>query len=322
MRKLMQIRDFSPFDYLDMLAIHASLNIIWPESPRDIQTWIDTDCNRDPKCKHQRFVAEEDGKVVGIASFGNRLDDYAPDKFYINIEVLEPWRRRGIGAALYTQLMAALEPLSPRILRTDILANQIQSYPFVEKRGFKEVWRETPVHLSLADFDLSPYTTLESSLTEASILIKTLSDLQDESDIERRIFELYREAARYVPCEFDELDIGPFEDWLNWCLHDPSTVPDAFFFAVHNGKLIAVHETGIYSNQPVLMGGLLGTLPEFRGRGIALALMLRAIRYGKEHGLDVFKTCTASVNTPMQSLFNKLGFARDPEWLQCQKDIV
>ncbi len=33
------------------------------------------------------------------------------------------------------------------------------------------------------------------------------------------------------------------------------------------------------------------------------------------------KTCTAIQNVPMQVLFNKLGYARDPEWLQCQKDI-
>jgi GNAT superfamily N-acetyltransferase len=217
--------------------------------------------------------------------------------------------------------MSILDPLKPEVLRTDILANQIQSYPFVEKRGFKEVWRETPVHLDLPGYELNPYQDCEAKLNTDGITIQTLTELKDLPNFEHRLFELYREAARYVPCEFDELDIDPFEDWLNWCLNHPTTVPDAFFVAVRNDRFIALHETGIYANQPVLMGGLLGTLPEFRGRGIALALMMRAIRYGRDHGLDTFKTCTAVTNAPMQMLFNKLGFTRDPEWLQCQKNI-
>jgi GNAT superfamily N-acetyltransferase len=318
----MQIRKFTPNDYPSIVGIHESLKIVWPESPRDIQVWIDADLNRDPKCKHERFVAEADGKVVGAASFGNRLDDYDPHKFYINIEVLGEYRNQGIGSALYDRLMAGLEPLSPKILRTDILENQIQSYPFVEKRGFKEVWRETPVHLDLASFDCTPFNEVERRLQCEGITIKALNEIPLSPDFEFRIYELYKEAARHVPCEMDELDIGPYEDWLRWCLHDPSTKPEAFFLAFHGEDLIAVHELGIFPSQPVLLGGLLGTFPEFRGKGIALALMIRAIRYGQKQKLSAFKTCTASINKPMQALFAKLGFVHDPEWLQCQKDII
>jgi CTP synthase (UTP-ammonia lyase) len=50
-------------------------------------------------------------------------------------------------------------------------------------------------------------------------------------------------------------------------------------------------------------------------------MQLRGIAYAREHGYPVLKTCTGINNTPMQALFNKLGYARDPEWQQCQKDI-
>jgi GNAT superfamily N-acetyltransferase len=66
---------------------------------------------------------------------------------------------------------------------------------------------------------------------------------------------------------------------------------------------------------------LLGVRPAYRKQGIALALQLRGIAYAREHGHPVLKTCTAIQNVPMQALFNRLGFARDPEWQQCQKDI-
>lgn len=58
-----------------------------------------------------------------------------------------------------------------------------------------------------------------------------------------------------------------------------------------------------------------------RNRGIGLAMQLRGIAYAREHGYRLLKTCTAIQNAPMQALFNKLGYARDPEWQQCQKDI-
>jgi hypothetical protein len=37
--------------------------------------------------------------------------------------------------------------------------------------------------------------------------------------------------------------------------------------------------------------------------------------------LMFLKTCTALQNVPMQTLFDKPGYARDPHWQQCQKDL-
>ena len=317
----MNIRDFATTDYPAIVEIHNSLNIVWPESSRKVEDWAYADKNRNPKCNHQRFVAKTEGKVVGVASFGNRLDDYHPQKFYINIEVLETFRNRGIGGALHDHMMNALKPFKPTVLRTDILENQIQSYPFVEKRGFKEVWRETPVHLDISAFDFAPFENLEENLHSKGITISSLSELKDIPELERKVYDLYYEASRYVPSEYESFEIGPYEDWLNMCINDPSTRLDAFFIASHDGNFIALHELGMHSSGNVLLGGLLGTLPEFRGQGIALALMLRAIRYAYEKELTTFKTCTASVNQPMQKLFAKLGFGYDPQWLQCQKDL-
>ncbi len=50
-------------------------------------------------------------------------------------------------------------------------------------------------------------------------------------------------------------------------------------------------------------------------------MQIRTIAYARNHGYTLLKTCTAAQNAPMQALFDKLGFARDPEWQQCQKDM-
>ena len=79
---------------------------------------------------------------------------------------------------------------------------------------------------------------------------------------------------------------------------------------------------GKYPDSDMLLGGLLGVRREYRNRGIGLAMQLRGIAYAREHGYRLLKTCTAVQNAPMQALFNKLGYARDPEWQQCQKDLL
>ena len=82
-----------------------------------------------------------------------------------------------------------------------------------------------------------------------------------------------------------------------------------------------MRELGKDPDNDVLQGGLLDVRRAYRQQGIGLAMQLRGIAYARAHGYPVLKTCTAIQNTPMQTLFNKLGYARDPEWLQCQKDI-
>jgi GNAT superfamily N-acetyltransferase len=317
----MNIRPVIDDDYPALVEIHRSLNIVWPPWSDDPRAWLEGDRRRDPKCKAQRWVADVAGEIVGAASFATHVDDYHPQKFYINIEVLEAYRGRGIGAALYEQIMHGLSPYDPQVLRTDILDNQIQSYPFVEKRGFREVWRETPVHLEVANFDLSPYQDLENELKADAIQIYTLRELVGDGARDRKLYDLYMSLSKDVPSEYSEFTPSPYEDWESWCLNDPSTDWDAFFVAVHGNEYIALHELGTLSSGPDLLGGLLGTLPDYRGKGIGLALMLRAIVFARQNGIAVFRTCTARCNTRMQILFDKLGFSRDPEWLQCQKDI-
>jgi mycothiol synthase len=93
----LEIRIFTPDDYPAVIAIHNSLNIAWPEKPRTLQAWAEADRNRSPKCKYQRWVAIENGDVVGFASYGQSISDYHPQRFYVNVEVYPKFQRRGSG---------------------------------------------------------------------------------------------------------------------------------------------------------------------------------------------------------------------------------
>ena len=176
----MKIRAFTPKDYPAMVSIHNSLNIVWPEQPRTPEAWAEVDRNRSPKFKHRRWVAIADGSVVGFSWYGQGPSAYPPHSFYVNVEVLPEYQCRGIGSALYDQVMEGLQGFNPPALRADAFTNLPQGFTFLQKRGFYEAFRETPVHLDVTAFDPRPYAGLETKLQAEGIIIKTLSELESD----------------------------------------------------------------------------------------------------------------------------------------------
>jgi mycothiol synthase len=318
----MRIREFTQDDYPAMVNIHNSLNIIWPERPRTPEAWAVVDQNRSPRDKRARWVAIEGERVVGFASYSQGPLEYPPQSFYVNVEVHPEYQNCGIGAALYDQVMEGLEAFKPPALRADAFTNLPQGFRFLQKRGFYEAFRETPVHLDVITFDPTPYAGLEDKLKAEGIVIRTLPELESDPDRNRKLYNLYWEANEDVPHEGETSERPEFGEWLGWGLNDPSILHDAYFLAVRGDEYIGLRELGRYQDSDTLLGGLLGVRREYRQRGIGLTMQLRGIAFAKGHGYRLLKTCTAVQNAPMQALFNKLGYARDPEWQQCQKDLV
>jgi GNAT superfamily N-acetyltransferase len=317
----MEIRNFTPDDYRNLIDVHASLDIAWPEKPRSAESWAEADRNRNPKCKTRRWIAFEDGRAVGFGSYGQSSTDYHPQRFYVNVEVRPEYQRRGIGAVLYNEVLEALKPFDPRVLRADAFTNLPQGFAFLQQRGFYEAFRETPVQVDVASFDPDPYAGLEAKLARQGIVIKTLREMESDPDRDRKIYNLYWETFADVPQEDSDVEKPVYDEWVKWGLNDPTILPDAYFIAVRGNDYIGLRELGKDPGSNILQGGLLGVRREYRNHGVGLAMQLRGIAYARKIGCPVLKTCTAVQNIPMQALFNKLGYSRCPEWLQCQKDI-
>jgi GNAT superfamily N-acetyltransferase len=275
----MEIREFKKTDYPAIVKIHNSLNIAWPERPRTPYGWQQADQNRNPKCKFQRWVAEENHNVVGFGNYGQSSYGYHLQRFYINIEVRPDYQRQGIGGALYDQIMVGLLPFFPNVLRADAFTNLPQGFRFLQKRGFYEAFRETPVRIDIASFDPSPYSELEGKLAAKGIKIKTLREMENDLHRDRNLYNLYWELSEDVPHEDAEIQRPEFDEWVQWGLNDPVILPDAYFIAVCKGEYVGLRELGKDPDSNVLMGGLLGVRRKFRKQGIGLALQLRGIAY-------------------------------------------
>ena len=217
-------------------------------------------------------------------------------------------------------MMEGLQAFDPRVLRADAFTNLPQGFSFLQKRGFYEALRETPVHLDVNAFDPSPYVGLEAKLNAQGIVLKTLHDLESDPGRDRKVHDLYWHVDQDVPREEAQIEPVDFDEWLTW-LNDPSTLHDAYVIAVRDDAYVGLRELGKYPEGDALLGGLMGVRRDYRNLGIGLAMQLHGIAYAREHGYRLIKDCTSIQNAPMQTLFNRLGYARAPEWRQCQKDI-
>jgi GNAT superfamily N-acetyltransferase len=325
---MIKILPFTPEHYPAIVDIHASQGIIWPEYPRTPETWAESDRYINPGSISQRWVAcldgsiATDGRVVGFGEYRQNKHSHHPHWIFINIEVHPAHQRQGVGSALYEQLLSDVISLNPHALRANAFANLPQGFHFLEKRDFYEAFRETPVHLDINAFDPAPYRELESKLQEKGIRIKTLQELASDPLRDRKVYDLYWEIFDSLPREDTNFTRPPFEAWCMQELHDPTLLQDAYYIAMLGNEYIGLRELYKEPGNNALLGGLLGVRPSYRHQHIGLAMQLRGIQYGRENGIPLLKTCTGIKNTAMQALFNKLGYVRDPEWQQCQKNML
>jgi GNAT superfamily N-acetyltransferase len=188
----------------------------------------------------------------------------------------------------------------------------------MEQRGFVEVFRERPLHLEVMAFDPSPYKGLATKLHTQGIEIKTLRELEGDADRDQKVYDLFWQANQDVPKE-REITRMAFGEWVGWTLNDPLVPHEGYIVAVHGDAYIGLSEFGTYREGDALQAGLVGVQRAYRRRGIALAMQIRAIAYAKAIGYPLIKTSTSVTNRPMLSLYTRLGFVPQPDWIQLEK---
>ncbi len=111
-----------------------------------------------------------------------------------------------------------------------------------------------------------------------------------------------------------------YEQWRKR-LENPGLLPDANFIALDGDRYVGFSNLWKSQGDDHLHTGLTGILRAYRRRGIALALKLRAVAYAKARGAPVIRTGNETGNRAMLSINEKLGFARQPAWIDFVKVV-
>jgi mycothiol synthase len=317
------IRPFTEKDYESALAVELA---VWPDYPETVEEWRFRDERRDPKCQLGRFVAEAVSKenvplVVGYAYYDQMIDMYHPRKFHLNVSVLPEWQGAGSGTQLYDQLIAALQPFDPILLRAMTREDKTRAVRFLASRSFTEEMRDWESRLDMASFDPTSFADAEASIAAQGITIKTLTEVQAlYPDWAQKLFDLDWTVTLDMPSP-DTLTKPTFEHWEKNTLQSLNILPESWFIALDGDTFVGESTLWKESGSSDLNVGATGVRREYRRRGIALALKLRACTFAKNYGCTQIRTWNAQTNRAMLSINESLGFLKQPAWIAYAKTL-
>jgi len=312
------VRPFRPTD-AEYEAVARVWNLTHPDEPlaaRELRHWDEA---RDPKCKFERFIVEGED-VLGFAYYDQNPGMYHPQKFEVRVCVSPEAQGRGLGRQLFEAVMEALSPHHPLVLRAHVQEGQTRALEFVRRGGFYEEKRDWESRLDLARFDPAPFEGAEARLQGEGIRVATLAELSRDPEMPRKFYDLFSEVRLDVPRPEPATPIS-FEQFAKWTFEAPDYLPEGSFVALEGEGYVGLTQLWKSEANSDLFTGLTAVRRAYRGRGVALALKLRAIAYARGVGAPALRTNNDTMNAPMLHLNEKLGFVKQPAWITFRKDL-
>ncbi len=245
-------------------------------------------------------VADSEDSGAGIGLVGWHLP---PQTAIVEAWTVPDARGRGIGAALYAELVRWSSERGCLAVQTAVAEDDEASLAWADRRGFREIGRNSRLVL-----DLDP---IEAPLVDppAGIEIATWAE---RPGIERGLYDVFVEAVPDVPGQEDS-ELSPFENWLVNDMQGLSDRPEAVFVALAEDEVVGYGKLSL----PHIWTGdafhdLTGVKRAWRRGGIAGALKRAQIAWAKEQGYYRLVTQNEERNEPIRRLNARHGYHIEP----------
>lgn len=314
-----RIRQFTTDDYPAIVALH---NLHFPDYADTPEEWRFYDERRDAKIRWGRLVAEnERGEIIAAGNYGQSIDMYHPQKFSIDLFVHPDYIGQGVGKELYNQLVDAVMPYDPILLRSNAREDYTRGVRFLADRGYVEEMRDWESRMDPRSLDFEKWSGAREKVAAQGIVCKSLAELA-ETDLEwkQKLFEMDWLITLDMPSP-DVLTKPTFEHFEKTTLQNPSFLPTAWFIALDGDQYVGESALWKSTTDDSLYVGATGVLREYRRRGIATALKLHAIAHAASVGCPLIKTWNAQSNRAMLSINEALGFEKQPAWISYAKTL-
>ena len=228
-------------------------------------------------------------------------------------------QRQGIGSALYehAERFARERGLTRMWTYVRLFRPDEPAVRFLEKRGFVEQDRDVPVMLDVASFDPAPHVRA----LPVGLRLLSLAEAGDTEANRREVYALDGLIHVDLPTH-DVLPERPdFEQW-NKLMEGPEYDPRAVILAEDaGGTWVGLSVLGFQEHTNVGWTNITGVRREWRGRGLATALKLKAIAAARDRGCSLILTENHEDNAPMRAINRKLGFTPDAPGVTYGKNL-
>lgn len=136
------------------------------------------------------------------------------------------------------------------------------------------------------------------------------------------VYELDTICSRDVP-DLEPFTPMPYEKFLDYYINAPYAIPEGFFIARHDGRYIGLARLFSSEEEPdILHQDLTGVLPEYRGKGVAMALKLQTVSFARDNRKREIRTWNDTMNRPMLRINEAMGFVKEPAEVLYIKELA
>ena len=296
----------------DLPRVVELTNMVDPE-PIDVENMRERMDNAPPWRIQQRVVAiDSDGGIVG---FYTALHDswLIAGHFWIHVIVDKAQRHLGVGTLLFDDALKYVQQQNATHIDSHVRDQCEECLQFAQHRGFSIEGHTFESRLELATFDEARFAGTIEAIEASGIRFFTLADLSNTPEAQRQLYEINRAFAADNPGnDRAGWEFQSFEAFNKNVFQASWFRADGQIIAADGDKWVGMAAAGYLKNGNTMLNAFTGVDRVYRGRKLALALKLQAIRYARKYGASSMLTNNDSRNAPMLAINNKLGYQREP----------
>jgi GNAT superfamily N-acetyltransferase len=308
------VQPFAPQDLLDLQNLHEYVGVS-PTVDRVLTQEKDTlgdDTLR-------RMVVRDGAQVLGY-SYVARSTWHPQGQYQSEVFVHQNARRRGIGSALVQEAWMWARAQGATTLSTWANGAQPDFVQFAEHHDFKIVQRFVTMVLEVQSADDQMVQARLEAMRQKDISIFTFADTGMTQEARHKLYELNCRLAPYLPGNddafpsFKEYEMEIIEaDWFR---------ADGQLIAAHGDHWVGLVGLGFYDEGKRLHNEFTAVDPNYRRRGIALALKAWSVRLARTLGASEIHTGNDASNEAIISVNRLLGYRLEPGVVKLQRTVA
>ena len=280
---------------------------------------------RDKSLVKDRLLLYNDNILIGVMYYSQGRDENSRTTFYTTN--LDPtYNHNGYRNLLYNKMLEKIKKYNCNKLFTHIYdhPNYKEHKKSLIKNCFKLVQTNREYSCDIRKIKTKKYFPLIEKLESKGIkFYDSKEEMSDWPDHYIKLEELIWAYSQDFPIpEGIKHTRTPFDQFMKYCIDFEENCYGIEIIAVLNDKYIGSTDISVYPKAEPHKGwtGSLGVLRDFRRKGIATALKIKAIKGLLKKGVTEIRTDNEE-NNPMYKINIALGFKPVPFSLEYMKEI-